>query len=103
MASQLFREESKLKGLSGVKTEQGRAGLNVREIKQPESHGDGDGDRRQPLLFVGHFSSCKRSWVMGCLHSKIGDEHSTKPSTERIWVALVALEKEPGGTMLSQA
>lgn len=35
MASRLFREESKLKGLSGVKTEQGRAGLNVREVKQP--------------------------------------------------------------------
>lgn len=42
MASQLFREESKLKGLSGVKTEQGKAGLNVREIKQAESHRDGD-------------------------------------------------------------
>lgn len=45
MASQLFREESKLKGLSGVKTEQGKAGLNVREIKQAESHRDGDEDR----------------------------------------------------------
>lgn len=44
MASQLFREESKLKGLSGVKTEQGKAGLNVREIKEAESHRDGDGD-----------------------------------------------------------
>lgn len=44
MASQLFREESKLKGLSGVKTEQGKAGLNVREIKQPESHRDGARD-----------------------------------------------------------
>lgn len=103
MASQLFREESKLKGLSGVKTEQGRAGLNVREIKQPERHGDGDGDRKQPQFFMGHFSSYERSWAMGHLHSKIHDEHSTKPSTERIWVALVALEKEPGGTMLPQA
>lgn len=45
MASQLFREESKLKGLSGVKTEQGKAGLNVREIKQAESHRDGYEDR----------------------------------------------------------
>lgn len=103
MASQLFREESKLKGLSGVKTEQGKAGLNVREIKQPESHRDGDGDRKQPLLFVGHFSSYKRSWAMGHLQNKIGDENSTKPPTERILVALVALEKEPGGLMLPQA
>lgn len=90
MASQLFREESKLKGLSGVKTEQGKAGLNVREIKQPESHRDGDGNRRQPLFFVGHFSSRRRSWVMGHLHSKIGDERYTKPPTKRISVALVA-------------
>lgn len=45
MASQLFREESKLKGLSGVKTEQGKAGLNVREIKQAESHRDEYEDR----------------------------------------------------------
>lgn len=43
MASQPFREESKLKGLSGVKTEQGKAGLNVIEIKQAENHGDGAG------------------------------------------------------------
>lgn len=57
MASQLFREESKLKGLSGVKTEQGKAGLNVREIKQAESHRDEDRDGRQPLLFTGHFAA----------------------------------------------
>lgn len=41
MASQPFREESKLKGLSGVKTEQGKAGLNVIEIKQAENMGMG--------------------------------------------------------------
>lgn len=32
MTSQLFKEKSKLKGLSGVKTKQGRDVLNVRKV-----------------------------------------------------------------------
>lgn len=63
MASQLFREESKLKGLSGVKTEQGRAGPNVREIKQQKAARMrlGTGRVGWPLLFMILFGNRKKS------------------------------------------
>jgi len=59
-----------LKGLSGVKTEQGKAGLNVREIKQAESHRDGDGDRMSgaAMAFYGSLSAAARG--AGLLQSR---------------------------------
>lgn len=85
MASQLFREESKLKGLSGVKTEQGKAGLNVREIKQAESHrgGDGDGMSGAATAFYGSrwqlYKELDGSRA-GHFHSRMDNECSKKLS-----------------------
>lgn len=93
MASQLFREESKLKGLSGVKTEQGKAGLNVREIKQAESHRDGDRDGRQSLLFTGHFAAVAGAGLWSTFVAQWVMCAPPNSPAERILMILVALVK----------